>query len=79
MTCIGCDIKEAAAKMDVDQLIEEQLSLELNLVVSEERVRRVTICETCPFRTGHTCGKCGCFYKFRANLAYKDCPVGYWK
>lgn len=79
MTCTRCDIKEEAAQVDIDLLIEEQLSLEINLVDEKIRLQRIKICEACPFRQGKTCGKCGCFYKFRANLANKECPAHFWK
>ncbi|WP_312499814.1 DUF6171 family protein [Enterococcus sp.] len=80
MTCKGCDIKDtaAAASENIDALIAEQLELEIDLALPEVAARRVAICEGCPLRINHTCSKCGCFYKFRANLAHKDCPVGNW-
>ncbi|KAF1296229.1 hypothetical protein BAU15_10620 [Enterococcus sp. JM4C] len=79
MACVGCEIKEEAAQVDVEALIEEQLSLETNLVEAHILEKRLEICSACPFRVGTTCGKCGCYYKFRANLANKDCPAHYWQ
>jgi hypothetical protein len=78
MTCKGCDIKETAVATDVEALIAEQLAIESNLAVLEVVKHRITICEACTFRSQHTCTKCGCFYKFRANLAKKNCPAGMW-
>lgn len=78
MTCKGCEIKEEAANVDVDVLIEEQLRMEIDLASQQIAKKRTEICETCPFRVGDTCGKCGCYYKFRANLSNKTCPSGYW-
>ena len=78
MACVGCEIKEMAAQVDVAELIQAQLSLEVNLVSAEILAERLTTCESCPFRSGHTCGKCGCFYEFRANLANKNCPAHFW-
>jgi hypothetical protein len=78
MTCKGCDVKEIAANVDVEALIAEQLELERNLASFEIAQARITICETCPFRANHTCTKCGCYYKFRANLSNKTCPAGMW-
>ena len=77
--CIGCDVKETAEAFDVEQLIEEQLALELDLASADVVESRVAICKTCPFRLEETCGKCGCYYRFRANLANKECPVKRWK
>lgn len=78
MTCKGCEIKEEAASFDVEELIAEQLSLEVNLVTPEILSQRLEACERCPFKSNHTCTKCGCFYKFRANLSVKNCPIGKW-
>ena len=78
MTCRGCEIKEDAAAVDVGILIEEQLSLESDLASQQTVNKRTEVCESCPFRVGDTCGKCGCYYKFRANLSTKRCPAGYW-
>lgn len=80
MTCKGCDIKDEAAAVSgtIDLLIAEQLEVEIDLAAPEVAASRIAICETCPFRINHTCSKCGCFYKFRANLAHKTCPVGNW-
>lgn len=78
MSCKGCEIKEEAANFDVEQLIAEQLSLETNLASAALLAKRLQKCETCPFKSNHTCTKCGCFYQFRANLAVKNCPIGQW-
>lgn len=78
MVCVGCEIKEDAASFDVEQLIQDQLELEIDLVASDLLSTRLKQCEDCPFRSNHTCTKCGCFYKFRANLQHKSCPDGRW-
>ena len=78
MTCKGCDVKETAATVDVEALIEEQLAIENDLAALKVVQSRIKICEACPFRSNHTCTKCGCFYKFRANLSKKYCPAGMW-
>ncbi|MBV6373303.1 DUF6171 family protein [Enterococcus casseliflavus] len=81
MTCKGCEVKDAAvaAQEDIESLIAEQLSLESDLASREIVSRRIAVCETCPLRLNHTCTKCGCFYRFRANLAKKNCPAGMWE
>ncbi|WP_122646342.1 DUF6171 family protein [Enterococcus mediterraneensis] len=79
MSCKGCDIKETASSVNVDLLIEEQLSIEVDLAASDVVQKRIAICENCPFRLNHTCTKCGCFYKFRAHLSKKYCPAGMWE
>lgn len=78
MACVGCEIKEEAQKYDVEALIAEQLQLEGNLAEAALVEKRVAICENCDFHSKHTCTKCGCFYKFRANLAIKNCPENKW-
>ncbi|MHC5248903.1 DUF6171 family protein [Enterococcus sp. LJL90] len=79
MACRGCNIQTEVEAADVASLIAEQLALEINLIHPEIAEQRKTICEACPFRFKETCSKCGCFYEFRANLANKDCPAGFWK
>ena len=78
MSCFGCEVKEIAGQTDVDQLIREQLSVEIDRAAAAIVEKRIARCEACPFRSKHTCTKCGCYYKFRANLASKACPVHYW-
>lgn len=78
MSCKGCDIQEEARNLDVKSLIEEQLSLEIDLVDPSLLEKRLEKCENCPFKSLHTCTVCGCFYEFRANLAIKSCPKGFW-
>lgn len=79
MSCKGCERKWNILSIDIDNLINQQLSLEINLVKEEEWRKRQLICESCPYRHGHTCSKCGCFYKFRTALSIKQCPMNYWK
>ncbi|MDU5336515.1 DUF6171 family protein [Enterococcus sp.] len=79
MACIGCEIKEEAQNMDIQALIEEQLALEQHLAPEKLFQQRIQTCEQCPFRSLHTCTKCGCFYEFRAHLANKKCPAARWE
>ena len=44
MSCKGCDIKEEAASFDVEALIAEQLSVEVDLVSEEILVQRLQKC-----------------------------------
>ena len=76
--CFGCETKEELMKIDVSQLIEDQLALELDRVSDEVWLQRQQICLNCPFRNQETCSKCGCFYQFRTALNHKRCPVGKW-
>ena len=78
MICIGCEIKEEVKSLNVENLITEQLELEQNLADEQTIKRRLAICEICPKRSFHTCTKCGCFCKFRASLAEKNCPQAKW-
>ena len=45
MTCKGCDVKETAATVDVEALIEEQLAIENDLAALEVVQSRIKICE----------------------------------
>lgn len=76
--CFGCAAKVTLSDEEIEESIAEQLALEVNLVADEEWQRRQAICKDCPKRTGHTCGMCGCYYKFRTALAVKHCPDGKW-
>lgn len=78
MSCFGCEKKEQLTNLAVDVLVEEQLAVEINRASLLVQSNRTKICDRCPFRQEHTCSKCGCFYKFRAGLSNKDCPVGKW-
>ncbi|MCQ9216454.1 DUF6171 family protein [Streptococcus gallolyticus] len=76
--CFGCAAKVTLSDQEIEESIAEQLALEFNLVTDDEWYRRQIICETCPQRVGPTCGKCGCYYKFRTALAIKTCPEEKW-
>ncbi|WP_312095880.1 DUF6171 family protein [Niallia sp.] len=78
MGCIGCELKEAISRMDVDSLVQEQLSFETDLAGEELRDQRLEICFQCEHLSQHTCGKCGCFIRFRASLMQKSCPDRKW-
>lgn len=66
------------ATLDEIELIEEQLLLETDLASEETKDRRLSICLDCPFLTGQTCTKCGCYALFRASMNSKKCPVNNW-
>lgn len=78
MSCLGCKRQLEAAKIDVEQLIVEQLALEPVVVSDEVQQKRIVLCEKCPKRSAHTCTSCGCYYRFRAALPNKRCPIGRW-
>ena len=89
MTCKGCDVKETAATVDVEALIEEQLAIENDLAALEVVQSRIKICEACPITPvlsvaafinfGQTYQKntvlqeCG----HKQGRAFNDCPVCY--
>ncbi|MGN8842712.1 DUF6171 family protein [Niallia sp. HCP3S3_B10] len=78
MACVGCEIKEQVSRLDVEALVQEQLSFEIDLAQEEVRDQRLSICEQCKHLNQHTCGKCGCFVRFRASLDKKNCPDRKW-
>jgi len=78
MACVGCEIKEQVGRLDVEALVREQLSFEIDLAQVEVRDQRLSICEQCEYLNQHTCGKCGCFVRFRASLVKKSCPDRKW-
>lgn len=76
--CFGCAAKVTLSDQEIEESIAEQLALEINLVDNDEWRYRQEICQKCSQRVGLTCGKCGCYYKFRTALAVKHCPNGQW-
>ena len=44
----------------------------------EEFAERMSICDTCEWRSGSRCMKCGCFVDKKAGWASSDCPIGKW-
>lgn len=44
----------------------------------EQYAERLRICDTCEWRTGGRCMKCGCFIDAKARWASSDCPIGKW-
>lgn len=45
----------------------------------EEKNRRYTICEKCPYLTvTKQCTKCGCFMAAKTKLLNASCPEGKW-
>tara|TARA_R110002020_G_scaffold189140_1_gene388039 strand:- start:683 stop:970 length:288 start_codon:yes stop_codon:yes gene_type:complete len=47
-------------------------------VSEEEFAERMSICDTCEWRSGGRCMKCGCFVDKKAGWASADCPIGKW-
>jgi len=76
--CPGCRNKKDVSAWEIENLISEQLTLEIDLVTKDIRDDRLAICGECPDLLGYTCLKCGCFAKFRASLVYKSCPARKW-
>ncbi|WP_321382597.1 DUF6171 family protein [uncultured Enterococcus sp.] len=76
--CIHCEGQREAARLDVEELILEQLAFEPKVVSEDIRQKRILLCEQCPNRSAHTCTSCGCYYAFRAALPSKKCPLGRW-
>ncbi|WEG11888.1 DUF6171 family protein [Pullulanibacillus sp. KACC 23026] len=76
--CKACRTVEDILKLDVEQLVAEQLALETDLASDDLRTNRLSICAECSKRSNHTCTLCGCFIQFRTSLAYKSCPIKKW-
>lgn len=49
-----------------------------SLVSKEQYQERLTICNTCPFREGKKCTKCGCAIHLKAKGKAFNCPEGKW-
>ena len=44
----------------------------------EDYAERMLICDTCEWRSGGRCMKCGCSIDRKAGWASSDCPIGKW-
>jgi hypothetical protein len=44
----------------------------------EDYAERMLICDTCEWRSGGRCMKCGCSIDKKAGWASSDCPIGKW-
>jgi topoisomerase IA-like protein len=47
-------------------------------VTEEEKHSRLAVCETCEFREGKRCGKCGCYLEKKASWSSESCPENKW-
>jgi hypothetical protein len=47
-------------------------------VDSDERARRLAICQLCDHYDSGRCRKCGCFMNLKARIATAKCPVDKW-
>ena len=48
------------------------------LVSTDEYRRRLETCDTCEFRRGGRCMKCGCRLRWKARGRAFRCPAGKW-
>lgn len=76
--CKTCIRMKELATIDINNMIDEQLSFEIDIVSDEAKEKRLSICMNCPFLKGQTCLKCGCYARFRASLEHKKCPIEKW-
>ena len=48
--------------------------------IEEIALKRLNICNDCPFKKNNTCSKCGCSINMMTRaLTKKECPCGKWK
>jgi hypothetical protein len=47
-------------------------------VSEEEYTDRLKECDSCEWRNGKRCMKCGCFVTLKATWSSADCPIGKW-
>ncbi|WP_423189100.1 DUF6171 family protein [Alkalibacterium sp. f15] len=76
--CESCERLKNLASLNEIELIEEQLSLEIDLTSERIKEERLRICLGCPFLKNQTCTKCGCYALFRVSLEGKRCPISKW-
>lgn len=39
---------------------------------------RLSICNSCKYKTGNTCGVCGCRLQYKAKWSTEKCPENKW-
>jgi len=44
----------------------------------ELKRKRLEVCNTCEFKRGSTCGKCGCILVLKTRIKTETCPEGKW-
>ena len=52
--------------------------LGIGLSTQEVITNRKIICDSCEFKEGSKCGKCGCWLAHKTRVAEESCPMGYW-
>ena len=52
--------------------------LGVGIACEEVIASRRDACETCSYRKGKRCGKCGCVIRHKTRVAGESCPMGYW-
>lgn len=63
------------AKLRSDQIWNETIK-----VPSEERERRLEICQGCEFLLSmNRCKKCGCFMDVKTWIPMSNCPINKWE
>jgi hypothetical protein len=50
----------------------------MRTVTEEQYHARLTVCDTCPERSGNRCLKCGCNLSFKARGRAFHCPLHLW-
>lgn len=63
---------------DGTAIIKNAFSGNKTLVDDEERIKRWSICTTCPRLQNDRCLECGCFMKVKVAFQTSKCPIGNW-
>ena len=53
-------------------------SLRIGVATKRTIEKRRAVCDSCAFRDGGACTKCGCNIKSKTSLSAKFCPEGFW-
>lgn len=65
--------------MNLIKSVKEHVHAGFTKTSEEERLHRLTICETCPFFTkNRSCSKCGCAMDIKAGWLDQKCPENKW-
>ena len=51
----------------------------MNKVSGKVYMKRLDTCQTCPYKKGDRCGKCGCLLLPKAKWKTSTCPVNKWQ
>lgn len=74
------EVKPEKESFNIYHVVKDELTGNATYVDTDEQIRRVTICDTCPrlFTLTRNCKECGCFVDLKTKYEKSTCPLGKW-